>query len=133
MMKRPRVSTLSRVPPERSRKSSHSRRPRAPSLHYLGPKADLDLRRGVYLLAQVLRHALSEGLPSDEERHTAGVAGEMERGLSGRITSPDDVSILARESLRFGQRSPVEDAGARKALNRRQPRASIRDTVREDN
>src|SRR4028119_2011897 len=90
-------------------------------------RADLDIRGLLYLLDEVLGHALAQVVRAAQDDDLAGVLGEVHRGLSGGVGPADhvDVLILARESL--GHRGAVVDAAAGESLHPRYIQLAVRD------
>ena len=62
------------------------------------------------LLDQVVRHRLGQRVAAHEHRHAAGVRGEVDRRLAGRVGAADHDHVLVRARARLGQRGAVVDA-----------------------
>jgi hypothetical protein len=56
----------------------------------LGLERDLDAGVGPHLIDEVAGHGLLQSVPADDERDAPGVAGEVERRLSGRVPGADE-------------------------------------------
>ena len=80
--------------------------------HHFAVELDADVRNRAHLLDQVLRHAFLEPVGANEERHLTGKAREVHRRLAGGVGPTDDVHVLARDVLGFGERGAVIDASA---------------------
>src|SRR2546430_13516954 len=71
-----------------------------------------DIRRGLDLIDEVLRHALAEGGAADDQRDVPGILGEEEGRLTGGVTAADDEYFLIAARDRLGERGAVVDARA---------------------
>ncbi len=56
----------------------------------------------------------------------------MERLLPGRVRPAEHIDVLARHPVHVGPRATVEDARARKGLQRGDPETAVRDPRRQD-
>ena len=101
------------------------RRPRVRS-------SDVDVRPGGELVDEVARHALLERLAPAEDRHAAGVAGEEQRGLAGRVPGADDVDVEAVRVRRLAARRAVEDPLPGELVEAVDVELSPRDAAGED-
>ena len=75
--------------------------------------------------------ARSESGP-DDERDPPGVAGEVERGLPGRVGAADDEDVAARQGRRLRGGTAVEHAGAVQRLERRDPEPAVAGAHRQE-
>src|SRR5207237_7204127 len=73
---------------------------------HLGVGQYLDARVGLDALDQVARHAAGQVGAPDGDGHAAGLAGQVEGGLAGRVAAADhdDVDVATRSRLEFGRR-----------------------------
>ena len=70
----------------------------------LGADPDVELRRRLDLVHEVLRHPRVERLRPHDERDAPGVPGEVQRRLAGGVRAADDVDLAARHGRRLGAR-----------------------------
>src|SRR6476469_4745192 len=78
---------------------------------------DLDVRLAPDLVHEVLGHALLERVATADDRHGAGVVGEEEGRLAGRIAGADDVDVEAVGAGCLAAGSAVVDALAHQRID----------------
>src|SRR6266581_4705176 len=74
---------------------------------YFRPRLDGNVRFCTELLDQVVRHALFQGLASNDKSDLAGMVGKIQRRLTGRISGTDEVDIVSVHAARFAARGAV--------------------------
>ena len=105
------------VPALRSRQQTVECAVGAMQLADLTPDDDVDVGLRLDPLDQILGHGLVER-PARDQRYVPGTAGEKDRRLSCRISTPDKRDILAGAQVRFERRRPIMN---RRALELLQP------------
>ena len=81
------------------------------ALHF-GAGADGDLGVLLDLLDQVVRHRRLQRRGAHHDGHRFGLAGQVHRGLAGRIRPADHVDLFVLAFRRDGHGGPVVDAAA---------------------
>ena len=99
--------------------------PVAAAAHDLAAEPHLDVGRRLDLPHQVVRHAGAQRRGPDHERDRPCVAGEVQRGLPGRVGPAHDVDVVAHESGRFRGGAAVVHAGTVQVLELRDLDAAI--------
>ena len=83
----------------------------------LGLGHDLDARRALDAIDEVMRHRRLQRLAPNDDAHAAGPRGEVRRRLSGRVAAADDDHVLVAATLGVGGHHGVVDAGAAEAVD----------------
>ena len=109
-MKRPPHSRRRRLAGPRDRGPRSPRASLAVHGRDLGADSDGDVGLAAHLVDEVLRHALLERVAAAHDRDGARVAGEEERGLTGRVARADDADVEPVRVGRLAARRAVVDA-----------------------
>ena len=81
-----------------------------------GTEPDGDVRGGLDLVDQIVRHPGGQGRAADEQGDVGGVLGQVEGGLACGVGPADDEYVLAGDGWRHHACRAVEDAGADQAI-----------------
>ena len=73
---------------------------------HLAAQAHVDVRRGLDLTHEVVRHPGGERLRADDERHARGVARQVQRRLPGGVGAAHDVHLEPLEALAASAAGP---------------------------
>ena len=88
---------------------------------------DRHVRLSTELLNQVARHALLQGIATDDERNPARMIGEVQSGLAGRVSATDEVDVESMGSARFAACRAIVDTFADKPIEAVDREAAPRD------
>ena len=85
--------------------------------HHRRIEFDLDVRRLLQLVDQVLRHRSCERWATHQHHHSSRILREVHRRLSGAIRAADDEYVFVFARHRFGHRCAVINSGAGKTFD----------------
>ncbi len=119
------AATVSSSPAAASRSTSSRRRPSPPPPTIGGAGAHVDVRRGLDLLDEVVRHPRLERRTAHNEGDATRIAREVQGGLPRRVPATRDEDVRSAERVGLRGRATVEDAGTVQRLERRDAEAAI--------
>ena len=104
----------------------------AVAVGHLGVQAHRDVRRGLDLPDQVVRHRPGQAVAPHQHRHQPGVPGQVQRGLAGRVPRAHHEHVAVGHGPGLGPGRAKEHAGPDQRLQPRHGQPAPRDAGRDD-